>query len=232
MWLLPAGLTSTTAAGTASPCRTPGTPATAWRAATITAAPVLPQVGMLPAGLLTFSAPAPKLWGCSAIHSFGSSPQGPPEAPPGRAMYFMVQPTVGSAIAGLLVLTSAGAASRMRRRPRIISFARSERQALTRRCKVLSCVLLAYRSGTSVASRAINALAETAGSAINHPSTTGHASANGSTRVFHQCFAEGCLRCVGRASPSFHADARLATKSAIAGVPSSTSTPRRGPRCR
>ena len=109
-------------------------------------------------------------------------------------------------------------------RPRTISFARSARHALTRRCNVLSCALLAYASGTSVARRSINVLAETAGSAISHPSTTGHASANGSTRVFHQCLALGCLRCVGRTSPSFHADARLATKSAMAGVPATTSS--------
>ena len=43
---------------------------------------------------------------------------------------------------------------------------------------------------------------------------------NGVGRRWH---AVGCLRCVGRASPSFQADARLATKSAMAGVSVTTS---------
>ena len=99
--------------------------------------------------------------------------------------------------------------SGLRRPPRTISVTRSLRQALTRRCSVRSCALPSYTSGTIAASRAINALAGTEGSAISHPSMTGHASANGSVRVLHQCLALGCLRCVGRASPSFQADDRL-----------------------
>jgi hypothetical protein len=69
--------------------------------------------------------------------------------------------------------------------------------------------LPAYASGTIAASRSINAQADTEGSAINQPSMTGHASANGSGRFLHQCLTLGCLRCVGRASPSFHAEDRL-----------------------
>ena len=42
--------------------------------------------------------------------------------------------------------------------------------------------------------------------AVNQPSMTGHASANGSVRVRHQCLAFGCLRCVGRTSPWIQAD--------------------------
>ncbi len=83
------------------------------------------------------------------------------------------------------------------------------RHALTRRCSVLSCALLPYISGTITTNRSIKALAAIDGSAISQPSMTGHASANGSVRVLHQCLALGCLRCVGRASPSFQADDKL-----------------------
>ena len=86
---------------------------------------------------------------------------------------------------------STGATAKARNRPNIISFARSARQPLTRRCNVRSCVLLAYGSGRSAANCSVNILADTAGSATNHPSTTGHTSANGSTRVVHQCLAAG-----------------------------------------
>ena len=112
------------------------------------------------------------------------------------------------------VHTSAGMAADLRRLPKTISFARSTRQALTRRCSVRSCALLAYACGTIAANRSINALGDADGSAINQPSMVGHASAKGSTRVFHQCVAVGCLRCVGRASPSFHAEVKLARKTA------------------
>jgi hypothetical protein len=89
--------------------------------------------------------------------------------------------------------TSAGMPVDLRSRPRIISRARSARQALTRRCNVRSCALPAYASGNIVANRSINSLAEADGSAIGQPSTSGHASANGSTFVRHQCLAPGCL---------------------------------------
>ena len=112
------------------------------------------------------------------------------------------------------------------RRPRTISFARAVRQALARRGLVLGCALLECASGIIVASRSISVLAETAGSAINHPWTTGHESANGSTRVRYPCLAVGCLRWIGRASFSFDADVKLATKSAIAGM-SATTAPHR-----
>ena len=125
---------------------------------------------------------------------------------------------VGREVFSLLFHTSAGMTVDLRSRPRIASFARSARQALTRRCSVRSsCALLAYAFGTIVASRPINALADAVDSAINQPSTTGHASANGSTRVLHQCLAMGCLRCVGRASPSFHAENKLLRKTSTPG---------------
>lgn len=113
--------------------------------------------------------------------------------------------------------TSAGVSADLRRPPRMSSFTRSARHALTRRCNVRSWTLLAYASGNIEANRSINTLAGTEGSAISHPSINGHASANGSTRLRHQCVAFGCFRCVGRASPSFHADERLARKTATAG---------------
>ena len=122
--------------------------------------------------------------------------------------------------------TSTGVLAGLCRLPMIISFTRSARHALTRRCSVRSCTLLAYASGTIVANRSINSLADTAGSAFSHPSITGHASANGSTRVFHQCFALGCFRCVGRASPSFHAEERLARKTATSDSPAGAASAR------
>ena len=117
---------------------------------------------------------------------------------------------------------STGTALDLPRLPRTISFTRSLRQALTRRCSVRSCAFAAYASGTIAASRSINTLACSDGSAINQPSMTGHASANGSGRFLHQCLALGCLRCVGRASPSFHARDRLARNTETSDAPSSS----------
>jgi hypothetical protein len=102
----------------------------------------------------------------------------------------------------------------LRKLPRTISFTRSTRHALTRRCNVLNCA-----SGIILANRSINSLADTPGSAISQPSITDHASANGSTRLLHQCFALGCFRWVGRASPSFHAEDRLARKTVTSDSP-------------
>ena len=66
--------------------------------------------------------------------------------------------------------TSAGMAADLRRLPRTISFTRWLRQALTRRCNVRNCALLAYASGTIAANRSINAQADTDGSAVSQPS--------------------------------------------------------------
>jgi hypothetical protein len=99
----------------------------------------------------------------------------------------------GAKFSRRLFHTSAGMPVDLRSRPRIISRARSARQALTRRCNVRSCALPAYASGNIVANRFINSLPEADGSAISQPSTSGHASANGSTFVRHQCLAPGCL---------------------------------------
>ena len=53
---------------------------------------------------------------------------------------------------------------------------------------------------------------------MSQPSMTGQASAKGSTLVRHQCVAPGCLRCVGRASPSFQAVDKLARNASTAGI--------------
>ena len=108
-----------------------------------------------------------------------------------------------------LFQASTGAAGDLRRPPRTISVTRALRHALTRRCSVRSCALLPYISGTITTNRSIKALAAIDGSASSQPSMTGHTSANGSVRVLHQCLALGCLRCVGRTSPSFQADDKL-----------------------
>ncbi|SAL48879.1 hypothetical protein AWB67_02218 [Caballeronia terrestris] len=113
------------------------------------------------------------------------------------------------------VHASADASVALRWLPKTISLTCSARHALTRRCSVRNCALFAYASGIIVASRSINCLAGTVGSATSHPSITGHASANGSTRLLHQCFALGYFRCVGRASPSLHAAVRLVRNTAM-----------------
>ncbi len=109
------------------------------------------------------------------------------------------RPAPGGIDALLLPLqTSAGVAADLLRLPSTISFTRWLRHALTRRCKVRNCGFAAYASGTIAANRSINSLADTVGSAINQPSMTGHASANGSGRFRHQCLVLGCLRVSGK----------------------------------
>ena len=115
--------------------------------------------------------------------------------------------------------TSTGAAVDLRRPPRTSSVMRALRQALTRLCSVRSCALLPYISGSITTNRPIKALAGIKGSAFSQPSMTGHTSANGSVRVLHLCLALGCLRCVGRASPSFQADDKLKRNAATLVAP-------------
>lgn len=95
------------------------------------------------------------------------------------------------------------------RLPRTMFFACSARHCCTRRCSVRNCDVPAYASGTAEANRASSSLAVTVGSLISHCSTIGQACANGSARVFHHRVAPGCLRCLGRTSPSFQAVDRL-----------------------
>ena len=76
--------------------------------------------------------------------------------------------------------TSTGVSADFRTPPRISSFTRSARHALTRRCNVRNCAFLHRLPETLRPSRFINSLAGTEGSAISQPSITGHASANGS----------------------------------------------------
>ena len=115
----------------------------------------------------------------------------------------MVQELMAQPAATASLVTSCTAADG--RCPKMSAFARSERQALTRRCKVRSCALPVYRSGNIAAKRSITSLADTPGSASSHRCTVGQLCSNGSSRVRHQGGVPAFLRCVGRTSPSFQA---------------------------
>lgn len=82
------------------------------------------------------------------------------------------------------------------------------RHSLTRRCIVLSSSSEKV-PGASAWRRWSNPFAVASGSDSSHVTTRGHTASNGSLRVRQWRCGFGPARCVGRTSPSFHAEARL-----------------------
>lgn len=146
---------------------------------------VLPHEGMLQVGLchsgsflLFYSIPRSKAPGLLSLEGGGLLP----------AFYFTLR-------SDLRPPCSIG--------PRSFLAGASHAKPSPRRCNVRSLRLAGIHIRNDCGQAIVNSFANATGSAMSQPSITGHASANG-TRVFHQCLALGCLRCVGRASPSFH----------------------------